>query len=378
MTLLTTYRDTSAKIAARHRDRTTKEQELMGLKTDTEARLQMNQLRELQERLLVEIDQKLAEVRVPQPETHMVFRGNFGHLEQLIASVGELLEEEVPIVPRYDKMRPVVAIVKNGQASEELWYPKGIAINEKTNLIYVADGAGSRKVSIFSMTGAFMNTFTHEDMREPRGIAIYRDNLYVSDMEAHAVFQFKIQADMRLIAKLGILGSGIGQFNCPYGLTVSTYGDVFVADRSNNRIKVLDHSLNFQRFITHQTMVHPYDVKLTPNEVYVLCCISPCMLVFSHAGEKLRSLITQGKGMQIKSADYFCLDSKENSLISDWGNNQIRIFSKEGTRLHTIGGPGGEVGMFFNPRGIVITKNSNLIIVSRNYNYTLQIFASQL
>ena len=30
----------------------------------------------------------------------MVFRGNCGHLEQLIAGVGEVVEEEIDIVPR--------------------------------------------------------------------------------------------------------------------------------------------------------------------------------------------------------------------------------------------------------------------------------------
>ena len=38
-----------------------------------------------------------------------MFRGNCGHLKQTIAGVGELVEEEVPVVPRYDEMRPIVA-----------------------------------------------------------------------------------------------------------------------------------------------------------------------------------------------------------------------------------------------------------------------------
>ena len=246
----------------------------------------MNELRELQERLLVEIEQKLAEVRVPQPETHVVFRGNCGHLEQLIAGVGELVEEEVSVVPRYEDMRPIVAVGKKGQAPGELWYPRGVAIDENTNMIYVAEGFGSHRVSIFSETGAFINTFSHEDMIAPWGIAIHRDNLYVTDRRAHAVFRFKIEADMRLVAKLGSQGSGMGQLGCPLGLSVSPNGDVFLADIGNNRIQNLDDSLHFQRSITHQTMQYPRDIKLTPDEVFVLCAVSPCILVFSHAGER--------------------------------------------------------------------------------------------
>ena len=284
----------------------------------------MNQLRETQERILAEIEQKLAEVRVG----------------------------------------------KKGQAPGELCVPHGVAIDENTNMIYVTDGLGSDRVSIFSETGAFIDTFSHEDMIAPHGIAIHRDNLYVTDTGAHAVFQFKIEADMRLVAKLGSRGSGMGQFDYPLGLSVSPNGDVFVADFGNNRIQILDDSLHFQRSITHQTMEHPPDIKLTPDEVYVLCPVSPCILVFSHAGEEIRSLVTRGgRGMQIGSASFFCLDKKQNLLISDYENNQVRIFSKEGTHLHTIGQPGQQAGMLYYPQGIVLTENLKLI--------NLQIFSFQ-
>ena len=338
----------------------------------------MNELRETQERILAEIEQKLAEVRVPQPETHVVFRGNCGHLEQLIAGVGELVEEAVSVVPRYEDMRPIVAVGKRGLAPGELRNPQGVAIDENTNLIYVAEWFDSRRVSIFSETGAFIDTFSHEDMTAPCGIAIHRDNLYVTDTEAHAVFRFKIEADMRLVAKLGSRGSGMGQFDYPLGLTVSPNGDVFIADSRNNRIQILDDSLHFQRCITHQTMESPRAIKLTPDEVYVLCHVSPCILVFSHAGEKIRSLVTRGgMGMQIGSAFFFCLDRKQNLLISDYENNQVRIFSKEGTHLHTIGQPGQQVGMLYFPQGIVLTENLKLIIVSWSHDYSLQIFSCQ-
>ena len=375
--LLTTYRDTRNEIAARLIDRARKEEELSGLKAETEARLQMNELRELQERLLVEIEQMLAEVRVPQAETRVVFRSNCGHLEQVIASVGEVVEEEVPVVPRYEEMRPIVSVGKKGQAPGELYNPYGVAVDENTNLIYVTEGLGSCRVSFFSETGEFLNTFTHPDMKQLHGIAIHRDNLYVTDLGVHAVFQFKIEADMRFVAKLGNKGSGMGQFDFPYGLTVSTNRDVFVADYRNNKIQILDDSLHFQRFITHQTMNSPCDVKLTPDEVYVLCYDSPRILVFSHAGEKIRSLITRGAKMQIGIADFFCLDRKQNLLISDWSNDQVKIFSKEGTHLHTIGESGHEVGMFHSPQGIILTENLKLITVSRNNNYRLHLYSCQ-
>ena len=368
--LLTTYRDTRAQIAARPIVRARKEEELIGLKTETEARLQMNELRETQERILAEIEQTLAEVRVPQPETRAVFRGICGHLEQVIAGVGEVVEEEVPVVPRYQEMRPIVAVGKKGQARGELWDPYGVAIDENTNLIYVAEGSGSCRISIFSETGEFINTFTHQDMRKPYGIAIHRDNLYVTDKEVHAVFQFKIEVDMRLVAKLGSKGSGIGQFNSPLGLTVSTNGDVFVADHNNNRIQILDDSLHFQREITNQRMKCPHDVKLTPDEVYVLCGNS-YIYVLTYTGNMIRSFYIQPVyGLYI--ASFFCLDAEQNIIVGDWRTIIIKILTKEGTLLHNIQQPQDSRDL----RGIALTKNLKLVTVYYNAPNHLTIYSS--
>ena len=368
--LLTTYRDTRAQIAARPIARARKEEELIALETETERLLQMNELRETQERILAEIEQTLAEVRVPQPETRAVFRGNCGHLEQVIACVGEVVEEEVPVVPRYQEMRPIVAVGKRGQAPGELLNPCGVAIDENTNLIYVAEGFGSCRVSIFSETGEFINTFTHQDMREPCGIAIHRDNLYVTDTEVHAVFQFKIEVDMRLVAKLGSEGSGIGQFNYPFGLTVSTNGDVFVADCNNHRIQILDDSLHFQREITHQRMKDPCDVKLTPDEVYVLCN-NNYIYVLTYTGNMIRSFYTQ-PGYSIFLTYFFCLDAEQNIILRDWDTDNIKILTKEGTFLHIIQQPQDSIYL----RGIALTKNLKLVTVCRDAPNQLIIYSS--
>ena len=370
--LLTTYRDTRAQIAARPIARARKEDELIALKTETERLLQMNELRETQLEILEKIEQKLAEVRVPQPETRAVFRGNCGHLEQVIAGVGEVVEEEVPVVPRYEEMRPIVAVGKKGKAPGDLCSPNGVAIDENTNLIYVAEGSDSCRVSIFSETGEFINTFTHQDMIEPHGIAIHRDNLYVTDTIVDAVFQFKIEIDMRLVAKLGSKGSGIGQFNCPFGLTVSTNGDVFVADSNNNRIQILDDSLHFQREITHQTMNNPFDVKLTPDEVYVLCS-NRYIHVLTYTGDMIRSFYTQPEySTHISITSFFCLDAEQNIIIRDRDTNNIRILTKEGTLLHIIQQPQNSRYL----TGIAITKNLKIVTVYTDAPNKLIIFSS--
>ena len=213
-------------------------------------------------------------------------------------------------------------------------------------------------------------------MIAPLGIALYRDNIYVTDFLGNAVFHFKMQQQIRHVATFGSgEGSSDEQLKYPRGLTVSTDGDVFVADCNNHRIKILDQSLRFKRHVTHRSMKYPLDVKLTRDEMYVLCYSSPCVLVLSHTGEMTRSLVTGGDWMQVSSALFFCLDAEQNLLISDYGAHDVKIFSKDGTYLHTVGQEGHERGMLYHPTGIALTKDLNLFIVSNNRNFRLQIFS---
>ena len=80
-------------------------------------------------------------------------------------------------------------------------------------------------------------------------------------------------------------GSSDKQLDNPRGLTISTDGYVFITEYRNRRIKILDQYLQFKRHVMHQSLRCPTNVKLTSNEMYVLCNSSPCVQVLSHAGE---------------------------------------------------------------------------------------------
>ena len=128
-------------------------------------------------------------------------------------------------------LRCVVAVGKRGKAPGELLNPCGVAIDENTGYIYVAEN--SDRISVFSETGKFLNTFSHKGMDSPCGIALHRDNIYVIGMMSHVVLHFKMKQQIRHVATFGSTGSSDEQLYFPRGLTVSTDGDVFVADYYN-------------------------------------------------------------------------------------------------------------------------------------------------
>ena len=62
------------------------------------------------------------------------------------------------------------------------------------------------------------------------GLALHGDYLYVTDTNLHAIFQFKLEPQFSLITKQGTREFQIEEFENHYNLTVSTNGDVYVAD----------------------------------------------------------------------------------------------------------------------------------------------------
>ena len=329
--------------------------------------------------MLAVIEQKLAEVRAPQPDTRIVFPIESVPLEQLIADLGELLEEEVTLVPNYQTMRPVVNVGKKGTAPGELFFPNAVDV-DSNNRIFVAEGFAAHshaRISVFSEKGDFLTSFSPQGMRIPHGLAIHGDYLYVTDTKLDAIFQFKMEPQFSLVSKQGNRASQIGEFNHPTNLAIYINGDVYVADYSNHRVQILNSSLQHLRTLAEQLIKYPRDIKLTADEVYVLCKDNPCIHVFSHAGERLRSLVSSGDQMQVTNPRFFCLDAAENIIISDYSAHRIQIFSREGNLIQSVGGEGHQPGMFYQPTGLALTKELSLVVVSNNDNFTFQIFSSQ-
>ena len=180
---------------------------------------------------------------------------------------------------------------------------------------------------------------------------------------------------MCLVRRIGGEGSDNGQFDFPCQLTTDPIGRVFIADNSNDRICIHDPDLNHLCNITHESMSKPSDVKVLRDRLCVLCPNdNPCIHVLTLEGDKLHSLITCGKGMDVFRTDFFCLDPLNNFLISDYDSHTIRVFSSEGNLLHMIGREGHQPGMFYRPLGVAVTPNKRLVCVSDNKNYGLQIF----
>ena len=353
-------------------------QQLTDSKTYLQTEMKENVLHSMREKMVEDIEIKIRQLEVVEGEVELMFECDTRQLEETITVLGQLVEREILPIPNYPALlEPRISVGKQGTGQGELYYPQGIAFDERNQLIYVVNRyqfSNIGTIIVFSVTGEYINTFYEGQFETPVGIAINGDEVYVSDVNLNSIFHFKFPG-FELITKVGKKGTGKGEFSSPRQLTVAPNGSVFVADTNNNRIVVMTQKLKFLKTIEHTSMTLPCDVKLLDNKVFVLSYRdNPCLHVFSQSGEKLRSFITRGaqRNKQIKQGYSFCLDKQQNILISDYEDNSIKVFSQEGALLHTLGCTQEEEKKI-KPTGIVVT-NDKIICASSNTMFCLHIF----
>ena len=82
-------------------------------------------------------------------------------------------------------LQPSVSVGKGGTAEGELYWATGVVVDEKTKLIYVADRGRydfTGNISVFSITGEYIDRFCYGQVNHPYGIIINGDNIvFVSD-----------------------------------------------------------------------------------------------------------------------------------------------------------------------------------------------------
>ena len=293
-------------------------------------------------------------------------------LQTIITEFGEVSKWEVP---EYSlKKAPVVTAGKVGNGDNEL-NAMGIAIDEDNQHILIADWGNSR-VQIVSFEGQFMTRFGEDTLKTPCDITVSKEHIFITDIGLHALLQFD-RNSYELVMRTGNKGSEDGQFNYPHGLCIDYNGDILVADRNNNRVSVCSKDLIFISNIGIGQLECPRDVKLTPySVVVVLDWSSKCVHFYSKNGDLLNSCIYQGKGPDclVYQPTFFCLDLAGNIIISDYGNDRIKIFSQSEKLIHTIGRKGEGIGEFMYPYGICISKLGNIFVISRNPNFSIQCF----
>ena len=215
----------------------------------------------------------------------------------------------------------------------------------------------------------------------PRASAVASDGtLYVADSGNNRIQKFS--ANGTYISQFGTAGSGDGQFQIPYDITIDTSGNLYVADTGNDRIQKFSANGQYlSQFGTQGTgdgqFNQPFGIAIdTSGNLYVADAFNNRIQKFSASGQYLSQFGTQGTGDGQFNQPYgITADTSGNLYVADTNNNRIQKFSADGTYQSQFGTAGTGDGQFDYPFGIAIDSTGNLYVADV-FNSRIQKFSA--
>jgi tripartite motif-containing protein 71 len=139
---------------------------------------------------------------------------------------------------------------KTGSGNGEFYYPQGVTTNS-SGYVYVAD-TNNHRIQVFTPGGVFVRAWNKSgggsgngtgEFDSPRGIAISGNgNVFVADRGNNRIQLFT--PDGEYTGEWGSGGFGPGDLLGPSGIDTDPDGSVYVADTSNNRVQKFTRSGN--------------------------------------------------------------------------------------------------------------------------------------
>ena len=126
---------------------------------------------------------------------------------------------------------------------------------------------------------------------------------------------------------------------CPWGVAVNDSNEIFVSDRSNNRILVFNEKGEFVRSFGHHVVDKPTGVCTnTAGRTYVANLASGHIQMFKPNGEYIAILNNQKTNNRpLNNPRGISLDAQGNLIVCDTGNECVKVFSPESGISKTIG-----------------------------------------
>eukprot|EP00058_Branchiostoma_floridae_P002193 XP_002587681.1 hypothetical protein BRAFLDRAFT_92727 [Branchiostoma floridae] len=262
----------------------------------------------------------LAQAQQPEQESITTLQGQYTERGNIVAS-------ETGPVKQNQNVLPLQKVTFGGKGQEEglFNHPVGATVSDDGE-IFVAD-YGNQRIQVFTLQGEYLSQFptvvSGEETMYPHDVAMDREgNLWVVGCTDSAGFGIKYTRQ----------GTVLTKFNLQY--TEWRRRSAVAVDTRRNHVLVT-------QTLGNKDNLHGQ------------------VLVFKSDGTHLR---TVGWEQGMKVPCYIHVDGQGDIIVSDWGNNSIYVFNRDGQFLFNFGERGNEAGQLFLPRGVCTDEDGNIFV----------------
>ena len=254
--------------------------------------------------------------------------------EKILKAIEET--DLIELIPEYvGRENPMLKSCSSGEVNGMLNNPRGIAIDDKANEVYIADN-NNHRIQVMSLNGEFLRSFTNDQLKEPYCICLSEKEIFVTDWESYLL---KFDKSGKFLKQTGSRGTTPGCFIVVTGLCYEE-GLVYVCDFTCRRIQIFDSDLNYTNFFASGEIRLPSDIKIHSNYIFILSQSNNEIYCYDKECQLERTIQLTGQMQSMSASLFFTLDSKGNFLISDQSNlktSEIRIFAPNGVLKHSLG-----------------------------------------
>ena len=258
-------------------------------------------------------------------------------------------------VSPYHLYRRLCSFGSHAKAQGQFDYPYDIAIDKNTGNIAVAD-LFNNTVQLFSSEGKHLNTMSGKEIIEPTSVAFTRSsNLIV--IASGKIFCFN---------ESGKVGKNITHKHLkqPFHLTIARDGRMVVCDWGDDTVKVLSpDGTQLLLIISDPDHATPWSA-VSHQDMFAVCYYSTNNVkVFSKDGVVLHSIGTYGSGDgKLSSPTSLSVDSFSNLMVCDYGNKRVQIFTLGGDLVSKIE---GEHAGLVCPFSVAVSPTGKLYITDK-------------
>ena len=213
----------------------------------------------------------------------------------------------------------------------------------------------------------------------PWGVCCDKDgNIFVADRSNNRIQVFNPDGSFR--HKFGSPGSRNGQFDRPAGVAIDHQGRVVVADKDNHRVQLFTTEGNFllkfgEKGNKNAQFNYPWDVAISSEgRILVSDTRNHRVQLFTSEGQFINKYGFEGPlWKHFDSPRGVCFNQDGHIVVTDFNNHRLLVIHSDFQSARFLGTEGSGNGQFLRPQGVAVDQEGN-IIVADSRNHRIQVF----